>query len=63
MAEIFASENIAVRAGHHCAEPLHMEIGIPSTTRASVMFYNTEEEIDRFLNTAGKIRSEMGYGK
>ena len=63
ISEIFASDNIAVRAGHHCAEPLHKAVGIPSTARASVMFYNTEEEIDRFLETAGRIRSEMGYGK
>lgn len=63
IAEIFAANNIAVRAGHHCAEPLHRSVCIPSTARASVMFYNTEEEIDRFLETAGRIRSEMGYGK
>ncbi len=58
---IFDSEKIAVRAGHHCAQPLHGYLGIPSTTRASFMFYNTEEEVDRFLEVLARIRVEMGY--
>lgn len=58
---IFADQNIAVRAGHHCAQPLHDLLGIPSTTRASAMFYNTEEEIDRFLDVLSQIRGAMGY--
>lgn len=58
---IFDSEKIAVRAGHHCAQPLHKHLGIPSTTRASLMFYNTEEEVDRFLEVLSSIRSRMGY--
>ena len=41
IAAIMADNNVAVRAGHHCAEPLHHYIEIPSTTRASIMFYNT----------------------
>lgn len=60
---ILAEEGIAVRAGHHCAEPLHRFIGIPSTTRASIMFYNTEEEIERFLRAVSGIRRLMGYGE
>ncbi|MBQ8469542.1 MAG: SufS family cysteine desulfurase [Clostridia bacterium] len=59
---IFADNNVAVRAGHHCAQPLHICLGIPSTTRASVMFYNTEEEVDRFLDVLSQIRGAMGYG-
>lgn len=59
---IFADQNIAVRAGHHCAQPLHIHLGIPSTTRASVMFYNTEEEIERFLDVLSQIRGAMGFG-
>ena len=47
IAAIIADANVAVRAGHHCAEPLHQFLGIPSTTRASLMFYNTEEEVQR----------------
>lgn len=63
IASIFADENVAVRAGHHCAQPLLISLGIPSTTRASLMFYNTEEEIDRFLSVLGGIRKEMGYAE
>ncbi len=62
IAAIIADSNVAVRAGHHCAEPLHHFIGIPSTTRASLMFYNTEEEVERLLEVMKKIRIMMGYG-
>lgn len=61
IAAIIADANVAVRAGHHCAEPLHQFIGIPSTTRASLMFYNTEEEVQRLLDVVAKIRPMMGY--
>lgn len=40
---------IAVRAGQHCAGPLHEHLGVPATIRASLAFYNTEEEIDIFI--------------
>lgn len=61
IAAIFAAENICVRAGHHCAQPLHIHLGIPSTARASIAFYNTENDIDRFVDTLSQIRSKMGY--
>ena len=61
VSSIFSDENIAVRAGHHCAQPLHKYMGIPSTTRASFMFYNTEEEVESFLRVLGTIRGKMGY--
>ena len=61
IAAIFAAENICVRAGHHCAQPLHIHLGIPSTARASIAFYNTESDIDRFVDTMSQIRSKMGY--
>lgn len=41
--------SIAVRAGQHCAGPLHEYLGVPATIRASLAFYNTEEEIDIFI--------------
>jgi cysteine desulfurase/selenocysteine lyase len=43
---ILDSEGIAVRTGHHCAQPVMQRFGIPATARASLAFYNTEEEID-----------------
>ena len=61
VAAIFADNDIGVRAGHHCAEPLHQFMKIPSTTRASLMFYNTEEEIERFIEVLKNIRPMMGY--
>lgn len=61
VASILADSNVAVRAGHHCAEPLHAFMGIPSTTRASFMFYNTEEEVLKFTEAMSQIRSLMGY--
>ncbi|WP_455126962.1 aminotransferase class V-fold PLP-dependent enzyme [Pseudoramibacter alactolyticus] len=58
---ILSENRVAVRAGHHCAQPLHQHLGIPSTTRASLAFYNTEEEVDRLVACLGQIRKEMGY--
>lgn len=58
---ILSADGICIRAGHHCAQPLHQYLGIMSTSRASLMFYNTKEEIDRFIESVGKLRKEMGY--
>lgn len=63
VAAILDADRIAVRAGHHCAQPLHQYLGIMSTTRASFMFYNTEEEILRFAESVRQIRRKMGYGE
>lgn len=63
VSEILIADGIAVRAGHHCAQPLLQYLGVNSTTRASFMFYNTEEEIDRFLESIATVRERMGYGK
>ena len=62
-AAIMAEDNVAIRAGHHCAEPLHQFIGIPSTVRASILFYNTEEEIERLIESVASLRRRMGYGE
>lgn len=47
---------IAVRVGHHCAQPLHRRYGITATTRASTYLYNTEDEVDAFLNALSEVR-------
>ncbi|MCY4008233.1 MAG: cysteine desulfurase [Anaerolineaceae bacterium] len=49
VAQLLDAQGIAVRAGHHCAQPLHHHLGVPSTTRASFYIYNTEEEIDALV--------------
>jgi cysteine desulfurase/selenocysteine lyase len=43
---ILDREGIAVRTGHHCAQPVMDRFGVPATTRASLAFYNTPEELD-----------------
>ena len=63
ISEILASDGVAIRAGHHCAQPLLAHLGHPSTARASLAFYNTEAEIDRLLNSLSTLRERMGYGK
>ena len=52
---ILDSEGIAIRAGHHCAQPLMRRLGLPSTARASFACYNTHEEIDALENAARKV--------
>ena len=51
--------SIMVRSGHHCAQPLHQTMGIPSSTRASFYLYNTEEEIDRLADALKEIEMMM----
>ena len=54
------SEGIAVRAGHHCAQPLMKALNVQSTARASFYFYNTEAEVDIFINVLEKTRDFFG---
>ena len=61
ISSVLNDDHVCVRAGHHCAQPLMQFIGAGSTARASVYFYNTEEEVDRFLEHLTKVRSVMGY--
>ncbi len=63
IASILDSSNICIRAGHHCAMPLLRHLGISSCARTSLAFYNTEEDIERFINCLGEVRSLMGYGE
>lgn len=53
-------ENIAVRSGLHCAEPLHRRLGVRSSVRASFYVYNTEEEIMVFCDTVKRIAGLLG---
>jgi len=53
---ILDSEGIAIRAGHHCAQPLMRRLGLPSTARASFACYNTHEEIDALEKAARKVQ-------
>ena len=60
---ILDTKDICVRAGHHCAQPLMKQCGVFSTTRASLAFYNTKEEIDRLADELGQMRAQMGYDR
>ena len=63
ISEILASDGVAIRAGHHCAQPLHAYLKRPSTARASLAFYNTEADVDRLIGSISTLRERMGYGK
>ena len=56
VASILDSEGIAIRSGHHCAQPLMERLNVPATNRASVYIYNTEEEVDVFVKALDKVR-------
>jgi cysteine desulfurase/selenocysteine lyase len=57
VAQILDRDGIAVRAGHHCAMPLHERFGLPATTRASLYLYNDESDIDKLVDGLYKVRS------
>ena len=52
---ILDREGIAIRAGHHCAQPVMQHFKVPATARASFAFYNTKEEVDRLAAAVGKV--------
>ncbi len=53
--QILDGEGIAIRAGHHCAQPVMKHFGVPATARASMAFYNTTEEIDALVEGLRKV--------
>lgn len=56
LATLLDYEGVAVRSGHHCAHPLMQFYGVPATVRASLAFYNTHDEVDRFVEAIQKVR-------
>lgn len=61
IATLLSDEHIAIRAGHHCAQPLGQYLGVQSSARASLYFYNTEEEVEYFLDRLSHLREWSGY--
>jgi cysteine desulfurase / selenocysteine lyase len=57
---VLDDEGIAVRAGHHCAQPVMRHFGIPATLRASFAFYNTMEEVETLARGLGRVREVFG---
>ncbi len=62
VATILDREGIAIRAGHQCAQPLHSYLGISASCRASFYLYNTEEEVDKFIEALEKVNMVFKNG-
>ena len=57
------ARGIAVRVGHHCAQPLHRRFGLTASVRASAALYTTDAEIDTFLDAVSGVRGYFGAGR
>lgn len=60
VSQILDTDGIAVRAGHHCAMPLHEKFNLPATTRASFYLYNLKDEVDRLVEGIYKVKTIFG---
>jgi cysteine desulfurase/selenocysteine lyase len=56
VASVLDEQGIAVRAGNHCAQPLHIRLGVTATTRASFYIYNDESDVDLLMEGVGLAR-------
>ncbi|MFC2064834.1 cysteine desulfurase [Chloroflexota bacterium] len=56
VSQVLDRYGLAVRAGHHCAQPLHAKFGIPATTRASFYIYNTVQEVDTLVDGIYQVK-------
>lgn len=61
LAQILDTNGVAVRAGHHCAQPLHNLLGVGSTARASFYIYNTPDDVDRLIDAIHEARRYFGH--
>ena len=61
VATILDSTGVAVRAGHHCAQPLHRYLGLNASCRASFYLYNTKEDVNRWIAALQTVRPTLGY--
>jgi cysteine desulfurase/selenocysteine lyase len=58
--QVLDAAGVAVRVGHHCAQPVHRRYGVTASTRASVALYTTTAEVDRFLDALSGVRAWFG---
>jgi cysteine desulfurase/selenocysteine lyase len=63
LAEILDSEGVAIRAGYHCAHPLHQCFGLPPTARASFYLYNTRQEVERLITGIRQAQEFLTVGR
>lgn len=61
LATILNEDGVAIRAGHHCAQPLMRRLGVGSTARASFYVYNTEDDVERLVDALHRARRLFGY--
>ena len=61
LATLLDGDGIAVRAGHHCAQPLHERLGLIATTRASFYVYTTSAEIDALAEALERARAVFAF--
>ncbi|HHV38982.1 MAG TPA: cysteine desulfurase [Tepidimicrobium sp.] len=59
---ILDAYGVAIRSGHHCAQPLMKYMGLPATSRLSFYLYNTKEDVDQFIRAIKNVRKWLGYG-
>ncbi|EKD79609.1 MAG: hypothetical protein ACD_41C00026G0004, partial [uncultured bacterium] len=59
VAAVLDQQGVAVRAGHHCAQPVMEQWGVPATVRASVYFYNTMEDVDRLIEGLRDVNKQL----
>lgn len=59
---IMDANGVAIRAGHHCAQPLMIYLKQNATCRASFYFYNSKEDVDKFIEALSKVRGVLGFG-
>ncbi|MEP0762800.1 MAG: cysteine desulfurase [Chloroflexota bacterium] len=62
VAQLLDAEGVAVRAGHHCAMPLHKRLGVAATARASFYVYNTRDDVDALVEAIYNARRVFGLG-
>lgn len=60
ISQIMDGDGIAIRAGHHCAMPLHEKFNLPATARASFYLYNTRQEIDQLIDSLYRVKKIFG---
>ncbi len=63
VAQILDRHGVAIRAGHHCAMPLHKRLGVVASNRASLYFYNTLDEVDRFGSALEQVKQVFRRGR
>jgi cysteine desulfurase/selenocysteine lyase len=61
LSQVLDQEGVAIRAGHHCAQPLMRRLGVVATARASMYIYNTREEIDALVDALGAADRIFGH--